>query len=37
MSLTIAAISRAKSKDKTYGLYNEKGLHLEVTKAGGKL
>ena len=37
MSLTIVAINHAKPKDKTYRLYDEKGLYLEVTKAGGKL
>ena len=37
MSLTIVAINNAKPKDKTYRLYDEKGLYLEVTKAGGKL
>ena len=37
MSLTIVAINHAKPKDKTYGLYDKKGLYLEVTKAGGKL
>ena len=37
MSLTIVAINHAKPKDKTYRLYDEKGLYLEVTRAGGKL
>ena len=37
MSLTIVAINNAKPKDKTYRLYDEKGLYLEVTKTGGKL
>ena len=37
MSLTIVAINQAKPKDKTYRLYDVKGLYLEVTKAGGKL
>ena len=37
MSLTIVGINHAKPKDKTYRLYDEKGLYLEVTKAGGKL
>ena len=37
MPLTIVAINHAKPKDKTYRLYDEKGLYLEVTKAGGKL
>lgn len=37
MSLTIVAINHAKPKDETYRLYEEKGLDLEVTKAGGKL
>ena len=37
MSLTIVAINHAKPKDKAYRLYDEKGLYLEVTKAGGKL
>ena len=37
MSLTIVAINHAKPKDKSYRLYDEKGLYLEVTKAGGKL
>ena len=37
MSLTIAAINHAKPRDKTYRLYDEKGLYLEVTKAGSKL
>jgi len=32
MSLTIVAINHAKPKDKTYRLYDEKGLYLEVTK-----
>ena len=37
MSLTIVTINHAKPKGKTYRLYDEKGLYLEVTKAGGKL
>lgn len=37
MSLTIVAINHAKPKKKTYRLYDEKGLYLEVTKSGGKL
>ena len=37
MPLTIVAINHAKPKDKTYRLYDEKGLYLEVTKSGGKL
>ena len=37
MSLTIVTINHAKPKGKPYRLYDEKGLYLEVTKAGGKL
>ena len=37
MPLTSVAINHAKPKEKTYRLYDEKGLYLEVTKAGGKL
>lgn len=37
MPLTSVAINNAKPKEKTYRLYDEKGLYLEVTKAGGKL
>ena len=37
MPLTIVAINQAKPKDKNYRLYDEKGLYLEVSKAGGKL
>ena len=37
MSLSNTAINNAKPKDKNYRLYDEKGLYLEVTKAGGKL
>ncbi|HAB37944.1 MAG TPA: integrase [Rhodobacteraceae bacterium] len=37
MALTNVAIDNAKSRDKNYRLYDEKGLYLEVTTAGGKL
>ena len=37
MALSNTAINNAKPKDKNYRLYDEKGLYLEVTKAGGKL
>ena len=37
MALSNTAIINAKPKDKNYRLYDEKGLYLEVTKAGGKL
>ena len=36
MALSNAAITNAKPKDKSYRLYDEKGLYLEITKAGGK-
>lgn len=35
--LTDKAISQAKPKEKPYRLYDEKGLYLEVSPAGGKL
>ena len=37
MALSNTAIINAKPEDKNYRLYDEKGLYLEVTKAGGKL
>ena len=37
MALSNTAIINAKPRDKNYRLYDEKGLYLEVTKAGGKL
>ena len=37
MALSNTAIINAKPKDKNYRLYDEKGLYLEVTKAGGRL
>ena len=37
MALSNTVINNAKPKDKNYRLYDEKGLYLEVTKAGGKL
>ena len=37
MALTNIAINSAKPKDKTYRLYDEKGLYLEVTIKGAKL
>lgn len=37
MALTNVAITNAKPRDKYYRLYDEKGLYLEVTPAGGKL
>ena len=37
MALTNIAINKASPKDKPYRLYDEKGLYLEVTPAGGKL
>lgn len=37
MALTNVAITNAKPRDKNYRLYDEKGLYLEVTPAGGKL
>lgn len=37
MALTNIAINKASPKNKPYRLYDEKGLYLEVTPAGGKL
>ena len=37
MSLTNLDIKNAKPRNKNYRLYDEKGLYLEVTPAGGKL
>ena len=37
MALTNVTVSNAKPKDKTYRLYDEKGMYLEVTPRGGKL
>ncbi len=37
MPLTVIAIKQAQSRNKNYRLYDEKGLYLQVTKAGGKL
>ena len=37
MSLTNVAIKSAKPREKTYRLYDEKGLYLEVTLKGAKL
>lgn len=37
MPLTNIDIKNAKSRDKNYRLYDEKGLYLEITPAGGKL
>ena len=37
MSLTNVAIKSAKPREKTYRLYDEKGLYLEVTLTGAKL
>ena len=37
MALTNVDIKNAKPRDKNYRLYDEKGLYLEVTPAGGKL
>lgn len=37
MALTNVAINNAKPQGKPYRLYDEKGLYLEVTPAGGKL
>ena len=37
MALTNIDIKNAKPRDKSYRLYDEKGLYLEVTPAGGKL
>ena len=37
MALTNVDIKNAKPRDKSYRLYDEKGLYLEVTPAGGKL
>jgi integrase len=37
MALTQIKINNAKAQDKTYRLYDEKGLYLEVTPPGGKL
>ena len=37
MALTNVDIKSAKPRDKSYRLYGEKGLYLEVTPAGGKL
>jgi len=35
MALTQIKINNAKAQDKTYRLYDEKGLYLEVTPPGG--
>jgi integrase len=35
--LTVLAIQRAKTATKAYRLYDEKGLYLEISPAGGKL
>lgn len=37
MSLSDVAIKSAKPRDKAYRLYDERGLYLEVSPAGGKL
>lgn len=37
MALTNTTIKNAKPKDKPYRLYDEKGLYIEITPAGGKL
>lgn len=37
MALTNVDIKNAKPRDKSYRLYDEKGLYLEVSPAGGKL
>ena len=37
MALTNVDIKNAKPRDKSYRLYDEKGLYLEVTPAGGRL
>ena len=37
MPLNIAQINAAKPKEKMYRLYDEKGLYLEISPAGGKL
>ena len=37
MALTNVDIKNAKPRDKSYRLYDEQGLYLEVTPAGGKL
>lgn len=37
MALTILEIKQAKPADKPYRLYDEKGMYLEVSPAGGKL
>lgn len=37
MSLTNIDIKNARPRDKNYRIYDEKGLYLEVTPAGGKL
>ena len=37
MALTNVDIKNSKPRDKNYRLYDEKGLYLEVTPAGGKL
>jgi integrase len=37
MPLSDIAIKKAKPKDKAYRLYDERGLYLEVSPAGGKL
>lgn len=36
MALTDTAISNAKTSDKAYKLYDDKGLFLQVTPTGGK-
>lgn len=36
MPLTAAAVSKAKPREKTYRLYDERGLYLEVSPSGGK-
>jgi len=37
MALTNVDIKNAKPRDKSYRLYDQRGLYLEVTPAGGKL
>jgi hypothetical protein len=36
MALTIVETRNAKSADKTYRLFDERGLYLEIAPGGGK-
>lgn len=36
MALTDTAIKNSKAREKTYKLYDERGLYLEISPSGGK-